>query len=42
MKKSKDFGKALEPDDDLFEEELFLKEPEDKDKIQWSMILNII
>ena len=31
-----------EPDDELFEEEMFLKEPEDKDKIQWSMILNII
>ena len=42
MKKSKDFGKALEPDDDLFEEEMFLKEPDDQDRLQWSLILNII
>ena len=42
MKKSKDFGKALEPDDELFEEEMFLKQPDDQDIILWSLILNII
>ena len=42
MKKSKDFGKSLEPDDELFEEEMFLKEPDEQDSLLWSLILNII
>ena len=42
MKKSKDFGKSLKLDDDLFEEEMFLKQPNDQDIILWSLILNII
>ena len=42
LKKSKSFGKALELDDDLFEEEMFLKEPDEQDSLLWSLILNII
>ena len=41
-KKSIDFGKALEPDDDLFQEESFIKESDDQDWLQWSLVLNII
>ena len=42
MKKSKDFGKALEPDDDLFQEEQSIREPDTIDKLQWSLILDLI
>ena len=42
MKKSKALGKSLKLDDDLFEEEMFLKEPDEQDRLKWSLILNII
>jgi len=42
LKKSADFGKALEAEDELFQEESLMKEPEEKFRLQWSMILNII
>jgi hypothetical protein len=42
LKKSVDFGKAQEPDDKLFQEEMFLREPKDQDRLQWSLILTLI
>jgi hypothetical protein len=42
LKKSLDFGKSLETDDDLFQEEQLMKEPDTLDKLQWSLILDLI
>lgn len=42
LKKSVDPGKAPEPEEELFGEEMFLKEPGDRDGLQWSLILTII
>lgn len=42
LKKSIDFSKALKSDDELFGEEMFRKEPEDQERLQWSLILNVI
>ena len=42
LQKSIDFGKALKSDDELFDEQMFLKEPDDQGRLQWSLILNII
>ena len=42
LKKSIDFGKAPEAEEELFQDDSLMKEPADQDRLQWSLILNVI
>ena len=42
LKKSIDFGNAPEAEEELFQEDSLMKEPADQDRLQWSLILNVI